>query len=401
MPLYAYKAYDRTGAEREGVLEASEVGEARARLQAQGLTPYELAPAVAAAGEPGAAAFPAFSLGEGARFARQLSALLRGGLPLARALAALEAQEGWADRRALLVAVREGIERGKDLSAVLAELGGILEPWSLAVIRVGETTGRLDTAFAELSDHLARQQEHRRRFLSAITYPAVTMVVAAGVLAFLMGYLVPVVGQVFADLHGKLPWPTRLLITGGGWLRTWALPGAALLLGGWLAGRSMAGGAAWRRNWERLQAAIPWWGSFLDGWRLEAWARNTGVMLRCGVTLLEAVRVARTATASELEREALAQVEAGLEKGESFATALARSGAFPRFVLQMVEAGEASGDLGGLLAVVASELEADNRTRAEVFLTLLEPLLIVAMGVVVGGIMVAVLLPVYEMNRLF
>ncbi|NLI77785.1 MAG: type II secretion system F family protein [Candidatus Riflebacteria bacterium] len=398
MPSFTYKAYDRSGAECDGVVEAAEPGEARARLQAQGLTPFELT-----AGEAGAApaSFPAFSLGEAARFSRQLAALLRGGIPLARALASLEVQDGWSGRRPVLQAIREGIEKGRDLSAVLTGLGGVLDAWSLAVVRVGETTGRLDTAFGELADHLARQQEHRRRFLSAIAYPAVTFVVAAGVVAFLLGYLVPVVAQVFADLHGRLPWPTRLLIQGGALLKGWGLPALAVALAGWVAGRAALARPAWRRTWERCQQALPLWGPFLDGWRLEAWARNTGMMLRCGVSLLEVVRVARDSSDSELEREALTLVEGALEKGEPFAAALTRSAAFPRFVVQMVEAGETAGDLGGLLATVAGELEAENRTRTDLFLTLLEPLLIVVLGVVVGGIMVGVLLPVYEMNRLF
>jgi type II secretory pathway component PulF len=133
--------------------------------------------------------------------------------------------------------------------------------------------------------------------------------------------------------------------------------------------------------------------------RMESWARNTGMMIECGVTLLEAVRVLKENHSSLLQFEALGEVEKSLERGVSFSEALKASGFFPVFLIQMIEAGEASGELSPMLQAAATELEADNRVLTEMFLNVLEPLLIVVMGTVVGAIMIGVLLPIYEMNR--
>ncbi|MDD2998823.1 MAG: type II secretion system F family protein, partial [Candidatus Riflebacteria bacterium] len=157
--------------------------------------------------------------------------------------------------------------------------------------------------------------------------------------------------------------------------------------------------AAFKRHFEKLQLKIPIWGNFIDGMRMETWARNTGMMVQCGVTLLETIKVTRENETSILQSEALEKVEKALERGVTFSEALKGTGAFPLFLIQMIEAGEASGELSPMLDSAAKELEAENRVVTEMFLNILEPLLIVIMGTVVGAIMIGVLLPIYEMNR--
>jgi len=399
MPVFAWRAYDAEGKETSGVLDAPDLAEARQRLRTRGLMPFELEPAEGAeAAGPGSS--DGLSLADRSRLARQLGALLKGGVPLAKALAGMESQEAWASRRLLIAGIREGIERGRDLSSVLGERPGVFDPWSLSVIRVGEATGRLDQAFGELAVHLSRQMEHRRRFLAAITYPVVMAVVAIGVLTFLLVYLIPMLEKIFADMRGQLPLITQVLIATSRFLRSWGLLCVAGGAVGLVLGRTFLASAAVRREAEGWIRSIPVLGPFFHLLRVEGWARNTAMMVRCGVPLLEAVRVARSCSDSVLEREALDLVEAGLVKGQALSVALKASPEYPAMVLQMVEAGESSGDLAGMLASVAVELEAESASSLELVLNLVEPLLIVGMGVVVGGIMVGVLLPIYEMNRL-
>ena len=400
MPIYSYKAYDREGNERSGLSEAGGEPEAREKLRAQGLLPFELRPAGADDGLGGPAGHATFSLADRARFARQVGALLRGGVPLARAIAGMEGQDAWSHRRLVLSTLREGIEGGRDLSIVLNDLGDVFDPWSRSVIKVGEATGRLDTAFTELAIHLTREMEHRRRLVAALTYPAIMAIVACGVLTFLLVYLLPMIRSIFADMRGRLPLITQALIALSDFLRDWGLwtiggLGVALLIG-----RTLFRTTEAQRGLETFRRSLPLIGPFVAGLRIEAWARNTAMMLRCGVPLLEAVRVGKMCSDSVLERDLLEVVEAGLVKGLPLSQALKGAQDIPAMLIQMVEAGEASGDLAGMLAMVAGEFEAENAARVEVMMNLLEPLLIVIMGVVVGGIMVGVLLPIYEMNRL-
>ncbi|PKP68027.1 MAG: hypothetical protein CVT83_07080 [Alphaproteobacteria bacterium HGW-Alphaproteobacteria-5] len=396
MPLFQYKAYNQAGDETAGVIDADDLAAARQSLRSSGLAPFSLEPAVE---EQGLGFSRNFSLAEQARFSRQLAALLRGGVPLTKALSGIEAQAAWQSRRPVIVQLREGIEKGRDMSSVIAELGTVFAPSLLAVIRVGETTGKLDYAFAQLAAHLDREMEQRRRFIAAIAYPAITAIISIGVLAFLMVYLVPTVAKMFADVQGELPWITRALIAFSDFFREywlWLGIGSLSLL---LFAHFAMKVPSFRRQWERFSLKLPIWGRFVEGMRMESWARNTGMMIDCGVTLLESVRVLRENHASLLQYEALGQVEKSLERGVSFSDALKSAEFFPLFVIQMIEAGEASGELAPMLHSAATELEADNRVLTELFLNVLEPLLIVVMGSVVGAIMVGVLLPIYEMNR--
>ncbi|OGK09394.1 MAG: hypothetical protein A2W80_14965 [Candidatus Riflebacteria bacterium GWC2_50_8] len=396
MPLFRYSAYDKSGVETSGVIDADDAAGARQAVKLSGLAPFE----IELAGEQQGLHFSrGFSLSEQARLSRQLGALLKGGVPLTRALAGLEVQEAWQSRRQIIVQIREGVEKGRDISTVIGDIGAIFSPTMLAVIRVGETTGRLDFAFAQMASHLDREMEHRRRLLAAIAYPAVTAVISVGVLAFLMVYLVPTIARMFADVQGELPWITQILIASSNFFSEYWLYISISLLVLVVSAHFALKLAAMRRNFELLELGIPIWGRFSQGMKMESWARNTGMMVECGVTLLESVRILRDNSSSLLQHDALTSVEKSLERGTSFSEALGSSNFFPVFLLQMIEAGEASGELPAMLKAVASDLEADNRVLTELFLNVLEPLLIVIMGGVVGAIMVGVLLPIYEMNR--
>lgn len=399
MPLFNFRAYDRQGSEKAGILEASDLGEAREKLRAENLAPFELSESQSSGVQSGLS-FSAFSLSEAARFSRQLAALLKGGVQLSQAISGLEKQEAWASRREMLLTIREGIEKGKDFSATLQELGGIFQPAALSIIKVGESTGRLDRAFSELSHHINRQLAHQRRLITALAYPAVTALVSVGVLTFLMVYLIPVVSKMFSDMQGKLPLITRVLIALSGLLKNYGLFICLALIGIIFTFRKALSIPGFRRWIEDVFLWLPFIGPFWHGILMEAWARNTGVMIRCGVTLLEAIHVHRINSSFLLEKDAWEKVEHGLERGDSLSGAMRKTSGFQVFLIQMIEAGEASGELSGMLEAVATELDAENQTQTELLLNVLEPMLIVVMGIVVGGIMVGILLPVYEMNRL-
>lgn len=397
MPLFAYRAYDDRGAAISGSLEAPSAGEARERLQKRGLLPFELEEEGAGSRWDGRTV--AFSLAERQRFTRQLAALLRGGVPLARALAALEAQDAWRGQRRSMIALREAIERGSGLSMALETLGNVLDQTACATVKVGETTGSLAEVFQGLAEHFQRRMEQRRRLIGVLAYPAITMTVSLAVLVFVMVYLVPTVSRLFSHIGDRLPWLTRVLIAVSNILQAHG-PLLAVLLIGSTASVAMAWRiAAWRSRILALVAHIPGVGAMWRDLWLEGWARNMSLMLRSGVALLPAVTISQAHAADSDGATRLTQVEKALERGETFAGAL-RTAEFPAFLRQMVEAGEASGDLGGMLELVADDLDADNRARTELLLNILEPILIIVMGVVVGGIMVAVLLPMYDLNRL-
>ncbi|MBF0543692.1 MAG: type II secretion system F family protein [Candidatus Riflebacteria bacterium] len=400
MPLFTYKAYDTSGNQVDGTIEAPEIEGARRKIRERGVLPFEIAPVLASERRMGLGNSDGFSIEEKARFSRQLSVFLRGGVPLARALAGMMNQEAWAPRKALLASIKEGIEQGKTLSVAISEMPNILDSWSNSIIRVGETTGRLDTAFAELSIHFNKTLEYRRRLVTAAIYPVIMLILATGVLAFLMVYLLPMIQKIFSDMQGRLPWITRLLLTISDFLRNYgliALGGIFVLL---LLVRIFFNVNIFRRQIEAFVIKIPILGKLVVSFQLESWTRNTALMIKSGIPLLETVKTARSCSLSALEKEQLENVEVSLVKGLSFSDALTAAKAYPAFLIQMIEAGEASGDLAGMLELVSAELESEGMATLEILLHLFEPILIIGIGIIVGGIMIGVLLPIYEMNKL-
>ena len=398
MAVFQYRAYDTGGAERSGRVEAGGADEARQRLRSEGLLPFELTAENGRLEESLLGA--GLSLAESLRFCRRMSARLRGGIPLTDALTGMEQQDAWGKRRHVLIQLREQIEGGADLSTAIERCETGFTPEMQAVLRVGEATVTLAAAFGSLAEHLERQVGQRRRLVGALVYPAVTAILAIGVVTFLLVFLVPTLSTMFANMHGKLPWITQALIFLGNGVRDNGLMLLGLLVVGLLVVRSLLRLARFRRALEYGVGRVPLLGDFLRHLAVEFWSRNAAMMLTSGVTLLEALQTLRKHSRWLMERDALETVISGLKEGESLAVGMKKTVYFPRFLIQLVEAGEASGELPALLGEAAAELEAENRSRVDVMLQVLEPLLIIVMGVVVGGIMVAVLLPMYEMNRL-
>jgi type II secretory pathway component PulF len=397
MPVYRFKAYDKEGLENSGVLNSEDTMSARSELKKRGLVPFELE--LDSGDDGGLFQSSSMTLTEQARFSRQIAALLKGGVPLSKALSSLEGQQAWESRRSIFVELREELERGKGFSEALIEKGKMFSPTLISIVRVGESTGRLDYSFRQLAKSLEREIDHRRRLISAIAYPAITAVISIGVLAFLMVYLVPTVARMFADVQGDLPLITQIIIGVSNFFRDyWKFVGAGAIGFALLFHFGMKI-SSFKRKCQLFELKIPIWGKFVQGMKMEAWSRNMGMMIECGVTLMEAIKVMGENETSILLKEALEKVEKSLERGAPFSDSLKNTGHFPLFLIQMIEAGEASGELAPMLESSAAELEAENRVITELFLNILEPTLIVVMGVFVGAIMIGVLLPIYEMNR--
>lgn len=404
MPLYSYNAYDSSGKEISGTIDAQNAAQVRKILKERQLAPISIE--VSTNNNNSLFTSKGLTLSEQAKFSRQLSALLKGGVTLTKALAGIESQQAWQHKKSLFISIRESIEKGNDLSTALCENGengeheNIFSPALLSIIKIGESTGKLDYAFARIATYLSQEMEQRRRFISAITYPLITAVVSIGVMAFLMVYLVPVIAHMFVDVQNQLPHITRLIIfcsqVFSSYWHIFSIATLVVLVIFRLSQKILA----FRLFCEKVERKLPVWGRFVDGMKMESWARSTSIMLECGVNLLDSVSVLIKNESAIMHMQALESVQKSLEKGSSFSEALRLSGGFPVFVIQMIEAGEASGELSSMLESAANEIESENRVITELFLNLIEPLLIVVMGVVVGSIMIGILLPMYEMNRL-
>ena len=401
MASFRFEASNTAGRIEQGLIEADSARSARTTLRARGLVPL----AVDAVGTGlGARATPfrrrRFSESELALATRQLSTLLAARLPLATALAAtIDGTEHTAVRE-VLSAVRSEVVAGHRLADAFAQFPLEFPEVYRATVAAGEESGDLAQVMERLADYIEERQALRGRILAAFVYPAVVTVVAAAIVVFLMAYVVPQVVEVFNQTRQALPWPTRALLAtseilraGGLWIAL-GLVLAAFGLQRWL---SRPGPKA---AWDALALRLPVVGRMLRSINTARFASTLAILTAAGVPLLRALEAARATLSNAVLARAVSDAIAAVREGSTLARALGAAKVFPPMLVHLAASGEATGELAAMLERAAKNLAREVERRALLLTTLLEPLLILAMGALVLGIVLAVLMPIMEINQL-
>ena len=411
MPAYTFEALDAQGVLRKGVLEAETARAARGALRAQTLLPLF----VEAVGAPGPSdstrqarngqahalfAGPIFNAGQLAVWTRQLAGLVSASLPLERALTALCDEAEDPRQRNLVAALRAEVNSGSSFAKALAlhprEFSGIY----CSVIGAGEQSGNLGQVLERLADDLAEQQELRAKLVGAALYPAIVTLVAVAIVMFLVGYVVPQVANVFAGTKKALPWLTQAMLTlsavvrGYGWLAALAL--AVGLVGGRFALRN----EALRERYDGAFLRLPLLGRLARGYNAARFANTLAMLAAAGVPILKALQAAaETLNNRAMRADALAALVM-VREGAPLASALGQKKRFPGLLPMFARLGEQTGQLPAMLQRAAAQLANDVQRRSMRLATILEPLLIVVMGLVVMLIVLAVMLPIIQLNQL-
>jgi general secretion pathway protein F len=407
MPVYQYKGLRTDGKQTVGIVDAESVRSARLKLRKDGLYPTEIAETQSSARlktqqQPAGLGKPSVELSgqELALFTRQLGTLLVAGLPLVDALGVLVDQMEKKVQRSWVADVREQIREGHPLSQAFEQTGANVPEVYIHMVRAGEASGALDAILLQLADFLDAQLALKQRITNAALYPALMLAVAVTVLFFLMTFVVPKITGVFADMHQALPLPTHILMVVSRFCaETWWLwlIGAGLAIAGVRRSLQTPHG---RKVFDRLLLRTPGIGHVV---RLVAISRLTGTlatMLHNGVHLLEALEVAKRVMRNSVLEEAVEIARQNIREGDSIAEPLKRSGEFPALVTHMIAVGEKSGELEEMLRRVTHIYTREVERLTTRVTALLEPLMILAMGVVVFAIVVAILLPIFEMSEM-
>ncbi|ROR29575.1 type II secretion system inner membrane protein GspF [Inmirania thermothiophila] len=399
MGAFRYQALDARGRTRRGLIEADGPRQARQRLREQGLVP--LAVEAEAAPTPGGGTRRDALGGADLVLAmRQLATLARAAVPVGEALAIAAAQSEGRRARAVLLGVRARIREGQSLAAALAAYPRAFPRIVQATVAAGERTGRLAEVLERLADYLEHRRQVRQRLALALLYPSLLVTVAFLVTALLVTYVVPQVVQVFVDMGQALPWATRLLIAISDAARDRG-PAAALATAAALAAAAAAlRRPAPRRAFDALLLRLPLLGRVLRGVQAARFARTFSILAASGVPALEAMGLAAQVLGNRPMREAVETAAARVREGSPIHEALARSGLFPPLLVHLVASGEGSGELERMLERAAAALERETETQIGLALGLLEPALILLMGGLVLFVVVAVLLPLFELNQL-
>jgi len=409
MPLYSYRAVSPAGDVSSGQLEAANESEIVDRLRDQGLLPMQIAQALgAAAAGPRTAKPPRASLFSPKRvtrdnvlgITRELATLLRAGLPLDRAMELLITLAPSLPVAVMLQGIRDEVRGGKSLSQALDARRDVFSRFYVNIVRAGEAGGALGTVLQRLAETMERSKELRDSVRSALIYPTILIFVAVASVMVLLVFVVPQFQSTFAQAGKALPLPTQIVIVVGTFLRNWwwaALPAAALVVL-WFRRRGRIPSVRRARDARMLQ--MPLVGDLIAKVEIARFARTLATLLANGVTLLAGLGIVRETMGNVVLSSALEGVTAKLREGKGFGQPLADTGLFPRLATQMILVGEESGRLEEMLARVADVYDREVATAIKRFLAVLEPVLILSLAVMVGGIVFSILLGVMGMSEL-
>ena len=403
MPVYAYKGFNLQGRKVAGVIDAESPKGARASLRRAGVFPTNLSeerPGQTAVASSSRTLLERVSTQDLALMTRQLATLAAAGLPLVECLSTLIEQMEREGLKRVLSHVRQQVREGQSLADALQAHPRVFSHIYVSMIRAGEASGTLEVVLARLADYSEKQAKLWRTVRAALTYPFLMVIVASLILLFLLAYVVPQVTRIFAETGQSLPLATVVLISFSSFLaQTWW---ALLLLwaGGALLMTRVVRTPRGQGLYDRFILRVPWLGRVLQKMAVARFARTLSTLLASGVPILTALDIVKNIISNTLIRQVAEEARVNVQEGESLAAPLRRSPFFPALLVQMITVGERSGELETMLARAADAYEEEVESSVTSLTTLLEPLTILIMGAVVLFIVLAILLPIFELNQL-
>lgn len=406
MPVFEYSALNQRGKTVSGILDAESPAAARQKLRLEGKFPVSVdlvrdALQFKADGRLHlAAVLQRVRPAEVAMATRQLATLVDAGFSLVGALETVSVQTATQRLRKILAKVKDAIVEGQSFAESLQPYSRVFSPLYINMVRAGESSGTLNIVLERLADVMEKQEALKSRITAALAYPILMLLVGATVLLVLMTYIVPRITAIFEDMNQALPAPTQFLIAVSGFLRDWW----------WLLLIALAGGvlAVWRIRrlhrgrlfTDQLLLKSPLLGGLLQKIDTARLTRTLASLLENGVPLIASLRIVQNIPANILFREALEAAGQSVSRGIDLAESLAPADVIPPLALQMIRIGEQTGALENMMLKVARAYENEVELSIMTVTSLLEPLMIVAMGGVIGFIVLSICLPIFEMNQL-
>jgi len=406
MPVYEYAGLDSSGKTLKGILDADSTVAARQKLRASGVFPVEVKETLSRPkGGPSDtlslfAFFQRVKPGEVYAITRQLSTLLGAGVPLIVSLDSLISQKSNPLLKKIIAQIKESVNQGNSLAFSLSQHPKIFSNFYINMVRSGEASGSLDIVLTHLAEFGENQQALRGRFKAALAYPVFMSLIGISVLFFLITFIVPNITKIFTEMHHTLPMPTIVLINVSNFfLSFWWVILLAMFSGIILLKYSKKRPGV-HYIWDKLKLRIPVLGPINQQIALARFGRTLGSLLQSGVSLLSALQIARNIVNNVLIAEVLDKAEDEIRAGKSLAGSLSQSRWVSSMVVQMISVGEQSGELESMLNKIADTYEREVESRIMALTSMLEPVMILIMGLIVGFVVISILLPIFEMNQM-
>jgi general secretion pathway protein F len=404
VPVYEYRALNASGRNIKGIVDADSSRAARLKLRRSGIYPIELHEEADAQGEKRDFDVLRFlrriKLQEVAIMVRQLSTLLSAGLPLVESLTAVIEQVPNPALKKIGTQVRERVNEGSSLADAFAQHPRIFSPLFVNMTRAGERSGALEIVLERLADFTEKQVAFRHKISAAMVYPILMTFVGIGVLGFLLGYVIPTVTQIFEDFKQSLPLPTLILMTVSDGLRRFWWAGvvvvALMLLGIDRYSRTEGG----RLVLDRIKLKAPVFGALALKIAIARFTRTLAILLKSGVPVLTSMDIVKNVVSNRVLMQVIEDARDNIREGQDIAPPLRRSQLFPPLATHMIAVGEKSGKLEDMLLRVADTFETDVETTVQGLTALIEPLMILFMGSIIGFIALSILLPIFQINQI-
>lgn len=403
MPLYFYKAVTREGESVESQCEADTEAAVIRQLQQEGLLPIRVSPV-------SSSLFgwlrmqrrrSRLGLKDVMLFTHELLTLLQAGLPLDRALTVLlELTEQQPELNAMIARVLERVKGGAQLSDALEAQSGVFSRFYLNLVRAGEASGALDQVLARLAEYLERSRELRETVSTAMVYPAILVTMSALSLLMLLTFVVPQFTEMFESAGKELPIPTQIVVGLATGLRDywWALPLVGMGIVSYV--RYQLSDPERRKTWDARFLKLPLVGDLIRKIEVANFSRTLGTLLSNGVSLLTALGIVRDTLSNKVIAEKMELALESLKQGGGLSAPLIESGLFPTLAIQMIKLGEESGHLDQMLERIAITYDKEIKIAVQRLLALLEPALIVGMGIMIAGIIISILMAILSVNDL-
>ena len=404
MASYAWKGRNVRGEAITGTTEADDESAVADQLLASGVTPVQIERAAAASALGVQGAWQTLSAApvndeDLMLMSRQMATLQRAGVPILRAFAGLQASASKPTMVALLGELRSHLDQGRELGTAMARYPAIFSPFFVAMIRVGEMTGRLTEAFARLAEHLEFELDVRARIKQALRYPAMVIIAIGIAMVVINIFVIPTFASVFAQFKSELPWMTRLLLgTSAVMLRWWPLllAGAIFAVWGW---RSWLATPEGRYTWDKLKLRLPIAGPIVLKATLARFARSFAMASKSGVPISQAMTVVAKTVDNAYIGQRIEQMRDGVERGESISRCATAAGVFTPVVLQMIAVGEETGELDSLLLEIAAMYERETDYAIKGLSSAIEPVLLAVIGVMVLILALGVFMPLWSLGQ--
>ena len=397
MPVYQWVGKNRKDEVQKGEIEAVSEEAVTAQLTRQRITPTKVKQKSKDLFENVTFLQPKVKERDVILFARQFSTMIDAGLPIIQCLDILYSQQGNATFKKMLKEIKESVEGGATLAEALKKFPKQFDSLFVNMIAAGEAGGILDGILRRLAAYMEKTAKLKAQVKGAMTYPIVTLIIAVVVLAVILVFVIPVFEEMFADFGGELPVPTQIVVAMSDMVKSkiiYIIIGLFLFT---IAFKKFHGTEKGREFVDKMLLKIPVFGDLLRKVAVAKFTRTMGTMLASGVAILEALDIVANTAGNKTVEKAIYSVRKGIAEGRTMADPLAQSGVFPSMVCQMISVGESTGALDAMLGKIADFYDEEVDQAVENLTALIEPFMLVFLGVTIGGLVVAMYLPIFKM----